>query len=237
MNRTTKTFASLASLAVALGCGGALAQVSADGCGELGNAYGPYDYRADRDKDVASVTHERKRWLVEHVHFTARVETLIGGESGPLGAELDYTLRAFPNHHRALISVMRFGERTNSPQPPTLPRQVECYFERALRFAPDDTVARLLYVTFLNNRKRKSEALEQIERTRHYAGDKAFTHYNIALILLDLGEPDQALVHAHRARALGLERTELKDKLVALGRWRDPVAPMPLPGAASAPTK
>ena len=225
----------VAMFAAATWCCSAHAQVTADGCGELANAYGPHDYRSDRDKDVAFMAHDKKLSLVEHAHFTPRIEALIRGESGPLGVELDYTLRAFPNHHRALVSVMRWGERANSPQPPMLPRPVECYFERALRFQPDDTVARLLYVTFLNNKKRKSDALAQIEKTRFYAGDNAFTHYNIALILLDLCEPDQALVHAHRAIALGLERTELKDKLVALGRWQDPAPLPPSPDAASAP--
>ena len=208
-------------------CGCALAQVSASGCGELANAFGPFEYRADRAKFDGFMSHRDKLHLVEHVHFTPRIEALIGGESGSLGAELDYTLRVFPNHHRALVSVMRWGERLKSPQPPTLPRQVECYFERALRFQPDDTVARLLYATYLIKGKRKPEALEQLERTRSYAGDNAFTHYNIGLVFLDAGEPDQALVQAHRALGLGFERADLKEQLTALGRWREPAASAP----------
>lgn len=227
----------IAALAAAASCASALAQVSAAGCGDLANAFGPFDYRPDRFKPTDSMDYHQRMRLVEGTHFTPKIEALAGGESGPIGVELDYTLRVFPNHHRALLAVMRFGEKMNSPQPQSLPRAVECYFERAVRFQPDDTVARLLYVTFLSQKKRKPEAMAQIEHARFYAGDNAFTHFNIGLLLLELNEPNQALVYAHRAMALGLARTELKDKLVALGRWQDPAPLAPSSDAASAPTK
>ena len=79
-------------------CVCASAQALDASCGSLENAYGPYDYRTDRGNRL---------YLVESAHFTPVVESLISGLSGPLGAELDYTLRAFPNHHRALISDAR----------------------------------------------------------------------------------------------------------------------------------
>ena len=220
-------------------CGNALAQVSGLGCGALTNAFGPFDYRPDRDKSANPMSHHERLKLVEETgrHFSPRIEALIGPESGPIGAELDYTLRAFPNHHRALVSVMRFGEKMKSPQPETLPRPVECYFERAVRFQPDDTTARLLYASFLIRGKRKPEALAQIELARFHAGDNAFTHYNIGLILLDASEPEQALIHAHRARALGLAREGLKERLVGLGKWREPEPLAPAPNAASHPDK
>ena len=61
---------------------------------DLHNAFGPFDYRtATKDKLK----------LVESYHFTPKVESLIGGQSGTLGADIDYTLRAFPNHPRALL--------------------------------------------------------------------------------------------------------------------------------------
>src|SRR5882672_10328606 len=65
------------------------------GCGALPNAYGPFDYRIEHDKLA----------IVEAYHFTSQVELLIRGQSGALGADLDYTLRAAPNHHRALVAM------------------------------------------------------------------------------------------------------------------------------------
>lgn len=228
----------VAALIVAA-CGSALAQVSAVGCGALANAFGPFDYRPDRDKSDNPMPHHERRKLVEETgrHFSPRIESLVGPESGPIGMELDYTLRVFPNHHRALVAVMKYGEKMNSPQPATLPRPVECYFERAVRFQPDDTTARLLYASFLLRGKRKSEALAHIELARVHAGDNAFTHYNVGLILLDAGEPEQALIHAHRALGLGLAREGLKEKLVGLGKWREPEPPASASNAISQPDK
>ncbi len=231
----------LVALIAAAGAGHAQAQLSAQFCGSLEHPLGPFDYRQDRFKPKPGdqEPHRAKLRIVEDNHFTPEVEALIRGKSSSTGPQLDldFVLRAFPNHHRALAALMRLWERTKSPQPGDLPRPVECYFERAVRFQPDDTTARLLYATLLYGDKRKPEALEQLERARFHAGDNGFTHYNIGLVFLDVGEPEQALAQAHRAMNLGFERTGLKDKLVALGRWQDPAPPMPSSDAASAPAK
>ena len=194
-------------------------------CGPLQNAYGPYDYRTERGNRL---------YLVESAHFTPLVEALIRGNRGRLGADLDYTLRAFPNHHRALLSVMQYGEKTKSPQPPDLRYSVECYFDRALRFRPDDTTVRMLYATFLQKDGRGQAANEQLERATQLADDNAFTHYNIGLVYLSGKNFDAALKQAHKALALGFPRTELKDELAAAGHWREP-APAQPPAAGSAP--
>jgi hypothetical protein len=68
-------------------------------CGELGNAYGPFDYRTSRDKLA----------IVEIAHFTPDVEALRSGNTGQLGGDLDYTLRTSPNHARALIAMANLG--------------------------------------------------------------------------------------------------------------------------------
>src|SRR5690242_17113706 len=71
-----------------------------DACGELENAFGPFDYR--------TVSADRKR-LVEGSHFTPYIEGLQRGHTGAIGSEIDYTLRAFPNHPRALVAMMKLG--------------------------------------------------------------------------------------------------------------------------------
>ena len=217
----------------------ALAQVDATFCGSLGNAYGPYDYRSDHHKQAPGdqMSHPAKRRLVEGAHFTPRVENLIGAQSGgqigPPGGDLDYTLRAFPNHHRALISVMRYGERTGSQKPPGLPRVVECYFERAVRFKPDDTTVRMIYSTYLTKNKREAEAIAQLEQATVLAADNPFTHYNIGLSYFDLKLYDKALAQAHKAMALGFERTQLRDLLVKAGQWKEPDSVPAMPEAAA----
>ena len=217
--------AAIAALLATIGWSApAAAQMAPSQCGPLANAYGPYDYRTDRDK----------LFLVESAHFTPAVEALIRGNAGYLGGDLDYTLRAFPNHHRALISMMRFGDRAKSPRAPNAQYDVECYFVRAITFRPDDSTARMLFATFLNSKSRKAEALKQLDLVQTRAGDNAFTHYNLGLVYFEGGAYDKALVQAHRAQELGFLRPELTDKLKAVNRWVEPASAAAAPAASAA---
>lgn len=78
--------------------GTSLAQEVDGGCGALQNAFGPFDDRTARGYNLD---------VVGSYHFTPPVEALIRGASGTIGGDLDYTLRAFPNHHRALNATNR----------------------------------------------------------------------------------------------------------------------------------
>lgn len=217
----------LAALPLAmLGHAPASAQApAASTCGPvaLAGGYGPYDYRTDRDK----------LGIVERPHFPPAVEALIGTKRAPVGADIDYTLKAFPNHHRALIAAMRYGEKSKSPHPQFMSYPVECYFDRALRFRPDDTIVRMIYAQFLARNNRAPEALGQLGMAQAKAGDNAFTHYNLGMLYVDLKDYDKGLQQAHEALRLGFPRPELRERLAAVGKWREADAPKP-PAAASA---
>lgn len=131
--------------------------------------------------------------------------------------------------------MMRYGERTKSPQPPNVRYPVECYFLRAIRFQPDDTTVRMLYATFLQKQGREKEANAQLQQASVDAKDDAFTHYNIGLVYLDGKNYDEALRQAHRAYALGFPRMELKTRLQAAGHWREPQASPAAPASSVAP--
>ena len=212
-------------LLLAWAAGPALAQTDAGACGSLVNGNGPWDYRTQR----AALK------IVEDYHFTPIVEALISGASGRIGGDIDYTLRASPNHHRALLALSRLGQRKKTPQVPDTRWTVDCYFERALRFKPDDNTARMLFVQHLAATARKPQALETMANVVQSAGDNGFTHYNAGLLYLDLGDLALAREQAHRAEALGFERPDLKRALVAAGQWRDApaAAPAPVPPSAS----
>lgn len=191
----------------------ALAQSNFSSCGSLDNPYGPFDYRVQKGKLN----------IVEQYHFTPNVESLVSGKSSiHVGGDLDYTLRASPNHHRALIAMMRLGEKLKTPQPQGLGYSVECYFERALRFRPDDSIARMIYATYLFKNSREPEAVRQLALASESAGDNPFTHYNIGLIYLDLKKYDQALAQAHKAYGLGFVQPVLREQLKKLGKWKEP---------------
>ena len=180
------------------------------------NGFGPHDYR---------VVQGGPRKVVEDNHFTPNIEMLFGGNTALVGGEIAYTLRAFPNHHRALVAMMNLGAKLNTDLPPGAGFTVECFFIRALTFRPDDVVARMLYAKFLANHSRKADALKQLEDTAHFADKNGFTHYNMGMLYQDLGEHDRALEQAHLALAYGFERPELQQRLRSVGKWRDPAAP------------
>jgi hypothetical protein len=191
-----------------------MAQQAPPKCGELTNAIGPFDYRVDKQHLP----------IVESAHFTTEVEMLIRGKGGYLGQDIDYTLRAFPNHHRALLSAVRYGERMKSAQPSHLRYTVECYLERATRFRPDDAVSRMLFAQFLYKQARQEDARTQLAAATALARDNPFTHYNIGLVHAEGKDYARALERAHAAMALGFPRTGLKDQLVAAGQWTEPAA-------------
>lgn len=239
------TFA-LLSLAGLVAASGAQAQaprerlginvtVSARCGGTLSNAFGPYDYRLHANSEEAKRNPNNPLYLVQSAHFRPEMESLIRGgqgEKSPVAPEFDYTLRAFPNHHRALFALMRLVERERNDQPQRLRWTAECYFERGIAWAPDDVIVRMLYAKFLADRKRLDDARRELEGALALAGDNALTHHNIGMLYFDLGDTEAALRQSHKALGLGMERQQLRDRLQAAGRWQEPMAPV---GAASTP--
>ncbi|MFZ4288420.1 tetratricopeptide repeat protein [Variovorax sp. HJSM1_2] len=205
---------SLVTLLALIGtCGATFAQTAQGvSCGNLANHYGPFDYRVDKDK----------LGIVEHAHFTPAVENLISGNTDSVGADINYTLHTFPNHHRALLSMAKLGEKQKTNQPKGANFTVECYFERAVRFQPSDTIARALYAQYLLKNGRKNESITQLDIANQYAKENPFSIFNIGLLYFEAGAFDKALTQAQRAQELGFPRTELIDMLKQANKWQDP---------------
>ena len=202
----------------------ALASALPQECGSLRTHFGPYDYTTDRSK----------LGIVESNHFTPEIENLVRGVTGSLGGELNYTLRAFPNHHRALVAITKYGQRLKSAQPGQLAYTISCFFERAIEFRPKDVITRMLYASYLAKAGRMADAETQLDTVRAQDADNPFTQYNLGLLYLEIGRHDRALAQAHKAMAMGMPRTELKDQLVAKGLWQEPAA-APVADSTSAP--
>lgn len=186
-------------------------------CGTLFSQgqYGPFDFRTDKSMLP----------IVIGAHFQPYVEALIRGSTGSTpGGDIDYTLRAIPNHPNALLAMMRLGEKEKTQQPRGSRYTVECWFDRAIQFRSDDQMTRMIYTNFLTRNNRKPEAMHQLEIVLSAAKDNAFTHQNIGLLYFDLGEHQRALIQAHKAIELGLIKPELREKLQAVGKWVEPAA-------------
>ena len=94
-----------------------------------------------------------------------------------------------------------------------------------MRFSRDDMVARILYASYLAKMKRDNEARAHLKIAAAASEDNPFTQYNIGLVFLEMKDYENALLQAHRAQDMGFPRTQLRQELIAAGRWRDPSPP------------
>jgi tetratricopeptide (TPR) repeat protein len=183
-------------------------------CGDLKNAFGPFDYRT-RGENTESFD------LVEGGHFTPEVENGIRGSSGLIGGDLDYTLRAIPNHHRALATLAKVAVRTKTLQVAGARYPVECYFERAARFRPDDGGVKAEYGNYLYAMGKTDKAFQMFKEAVELSPDNPTINYNLALTYFQKKDYDNSLLYAKKAYALGFPLPGLKNKLAAAGKWND----------------
>lgn len=195
------------------------------GCPTLRHGYGPFDYR--------TATAEQKR-LVEGAHFFPNVEYLRKGTPHPNrgyivvpGGEIDYTLRAFPNHPRALHAMSRWSIQEKADPPPGAKALVECYFQSAINFRPDDSMVRVLYGIHLTDKGRIKDALNQLNIAKELGSNSPSMYYNLGLAYFEIKHYPDALKAAHKAYDLGASLPGLRNLLERAGAWADPIAPMP----------
>src|SRR5690606_10518217 len=107
----------------------------------LSNGYGPFDYTDPENRRT-------KLEVVEKYHFNEGIRSLTAGMNSSVWADLNYVIRAFPNHHLALETLGRllrmkdtimsrelYDERYRGMPPEVT---AEAYFEYAIRFSPQD---------------------------------------------------------------------------------------------------
>ncbi len=193
---------------------GLLSSAGAQSCGSLANDdFGPFDYRKAAPENLQ---------VVESYHFTPSVESLSQGTTTFIGGDIDYTLRAFPNHPRALLAMVRLAEREKRDPPEGARYTVKCWLDRAAQFAPDDGQVQMVYGYFLARASRPDQAIKKLERAYELIGENANVHYNLGLVYADLKEYDKALHHAHEAYRLGFSLPGLRNRLAQAGKWREP---------------
>jgi Tfp pilus assembly protein PilF len=174
------------------------------GCGSLQNAYGPFDYRD-------STARRQSLPIVEQAHFTTDVEMLAHGNTGTLIGDLDYTLRAFPNHPRALQAVARYG-LTGGHFMDRIP-SVDCYFQRALTLAPDDATVQAIYGSYLAKRGDVAGARTRYEEALRLAPDSGEINYNAGLFFVQQHDLARAKALADVAYEHGYPLPGLRRKI------------------------
>jgi tetratricopeptide (TPR) repeat protein len=173
--------------------------------------------------------------LVERFHFIPEYEYKFDSwwKKDGFGVDMEYTLRHIPNHPRALLLTIRYGEKMQSDQPPHLRHTIECYLIRAIRFREDDMVVRMIYARYLFEKGRTKAAMEQLDTVASLSKDDPMTNYNLGLLYLDFKDYDKSLHFARVAYALGITKPGLREALKHLGKWTPSEAENP----ASAPSR
>jgi tetratricopeptide (TPR) repeat protein len=213
----------MATLALLLLVGVTHADEMPPDCGDLGNQYGPYDY--------TNPTHFREKLpIVEQYHFSREQELSTFKPHSKQGVDFDYTLRAFPNHHRALMALVRWLKNHSVDAWPGKMRP-ECYFHRSLAWRPRDSVARMIFGLYLHQNQRLQEAEFQYQTAVKVQPDYAEAHYNLGLLYAEQKRWPNALAEAHKAYALNYPLPGLKKRLTDAKQWKEPapVSASPVP--------
>lgn len=210
--RTRIPLASALVLAASLGVAPASWAEGGDCGNPFVNAFGPFDYRTATPDE---------RGIVEMHHFTEQVETLRSGISGSLGAEIDYTLRALPNHPRALMAMVRLGQRDKAIQPRGAHYTVECYIQRALQFRPDDANVRQIRGIYMSMQGKHVAAIEDFKAVVAAQPQNANAHYNLGLAYFETKDYEAARAQAKIAQDLKFPLDGLQKMLQQRGKWTD----------------
>ncbi|MEM6638474.1 MAG: tetratricopeptide repeat protein [Pseudomonadota bacterium] len=190
------------------------AQVVGPDCGSLANAYGPFDY--------TNPDHFRNKLpIVEYEHFDAGVESLQGHARHRdwLALDIDYTLRAFPNHHRALYAMSRYYLTRQSHGRAPMRYTAQCYFERAMAMNPADGIVRMIYGLYLFKAGDLEGAEARFSEAVKRSPEDPEVHYNLGLVLAKNKRWDEAREHAKRAYELGHPMRGLRNMLKRAGEW------------------
>jgi hypothetical protein len=135
----------------------------------------PSDYRT-------AITEQK--FLVESAHFSKENELLIRAPVRSGLGPISIARCAFPNHARALKSMMELHFREKTDPPPFMRYTVDCWFNRAFRFAPDDPQVRQSGIYLM---RKGQESRRRATRMAGAGGWQRQHQYNLGLAYLRRG--------------------------------------------------
>jgi tetratricopeptide (TPR) repeat protein len=225
-----RSAAAVICLGLALQFGGAAAahaqtlKTTGEDCGQLENAFGPFDYYDPNNVDeLRDVNTNHMHRVVTGMQETTNARLAINN--------IDYMLRAFPNHPIVLRLMADYflngGKRWEH-------HSAECYFDRATRFVPEDGNVRMLFGVYLVRKGNLQDARAQLEKARELLPKSADAAYNLGLLDYREKKYEKAKVNAVDAYSLGYPLPALRENLRKVGYW-DAAADAAVEAALQAP--
>lgn len=122
-------------------------------------------------------------------------------------AELDYMLKRWANHPRALNSLVIWAKNTKN-----FNKAIK-YFQNAIEVDPSIAVTHSLFGILLFHTKDYNKALDHFLKANKLQTDSAEFQYNLGLTYYELGDYKNARIAAQKAYTLGHPLPALRDKL------------------------
>lgn len=196
-------------------------------CGVLQNhgGIGPWDYYDPSSSAKTGEDPMGRIKRVENVHFKAGMRSLNTKEYDidRLTSEITYTLAMFPNHPEALLAITRLEKMAGGKLPqrgvdvykPKI--SAHCFFDRALRFRPEQPGVRFSYAIYLHQQGKYAEALEHYKFAEKAYEENPVFQYNLGLLYSDMKNWPKAVEHAERAYSGGANFPALRLRLEKAG--------------------
>jgi tetratricopeptide (TPR) repeat protein len=118
------------------------------------------------------------------------------------------------------MSRLSFKEKRSKPNGARF--TVDCYFDRAMQWRPEDASVRLVWGIHLLKTGNQKGGIEQLEKALSLGLDSGNAHYNLGLAFFEVGEYSRSASHAIRAYQLNFALPGLKEKLRKIGKWPSP---------------
>ena len=125
----------------------------------------------------------------------------------------------FPNHHRALAAFSKLSLRDKTLKPRGAKYSVGCFFDRAIRFKPNDVIVRMVYGDYLLKAGKTDEATKQLRIAVDLEPENPTINYNLGLLYLKQKDYEQAKTYAKKAYELKFPLPGLKNQLKQAGKW------------------
>jgi hypothetical protein len=92
-----------------------------------------------------------------------RSRILLKGQQGQLVQILITRFVLSQIIHRALMAMVRLGDKARTDKPAGASHSVECYLQRAARFRPDDGMVSMIYATLSGKERPWFRSIETFE--------------------------------------------------------------------------
>ena len=155
-------------------------------------------------------------------HTRPALDRIRAGEvSHRVMADLDFTLRGWPNHVPALKGLADYAVAGGKSYefPP-----IECYFAHAQRYFANDTAVYALEGYYYTKLRQFRLGEQAYLAALAVDSDSIEVHYNLGLLYFEAADFESSLKHAHIAYGGGYPLPGLRKKLQQADRWREPEA-------------